>query len=355
MNAELSRNQRRKLNKRAKEIQAASRIMAAATQQANGQNGNQNAQKRRRSRRNRQRRKGRDSGSSGDLYLRTLLDPKGYPGVKIPDLVSFPSSTFQLTFTGTVGTSSGGDSVGIYAVPIVGHGGNASTNPIIAMSGTQPGNLDTVLYIGNWNNATTIAACYDFYRPVSAILEAEFIGPTTSDGGFWITSLTGSGVNIPTTIDDCLNLLPNSERESFATRKVAVIWRPQDSSDFHYVEPGSSIDNRTIFPGCNIIATGLPADASTKSYILYTFTVNFEGIPGAETLDLISPTPASMDLSGFQRALHSVSNVNPTLLGNTIGNIAGLLSGAASAYRSYNNVRSVGQSLMGSMRSLRLT
>jgi len=321
MNAELTKNQRRRRNQQVRKARTTVKVVEVKKTQT---------PRRRRNRRARAQRRG------GNPYLAALLDPKNNPGIKIPDVTSFPSSTFQTVINGIATTNinpaipSYGDSVGIYAVPCL-------TNPITLSYGPGPGSLSGLTSIP-WPNYSVLDNMYSGVRPVSAILEADFVGSTSADGGYWITSLTSRGVSIPYTVGGCLATLPNMETETLASRHVEVKWRPEDNRDMEYLPGGAS--TRPTYPGCNIIATAMSVGEVAVSWVKWTFTVNWEALPEAEVLDLVQPSPSPIDLGSFQTALNTISRVNPTSFSRALSNLNGLLSTARMGYNAISAVRS---------------
>lgn len=246
--------------------------------------------------RNSRRRGASRSSSAGDSYLRTLRDPEGYPGVKIPDIISFPSGTFQTTSDLVLATGVGGDSVALHLIPRIGT--SLAAYPITLFGGGSAGSLTTAAP-QNWVSRASIAGIYAAFRPVSASIEATFIGPSSADGGQLLGCLLPRGTTPPSTYSAAL-ALPNNY-SCPARDGIKVLWRPQDNADMEF----QGVEPTVPPPGIYIAASGLP---SSVNYIKCRVVVNFEAIVSADTLNIVSSQSSPIDLIGFGRALETVAN-----------------------------------------------
>lgn len=260
------------------------------------------------------------SNNAGSLYLKSLLDPDGYSGAKVPDIVSFPSSTFKMTLDTTISTGSGGDSVAVTLFPIVGNG--SSNYPIMTYNGTTAGSISSATNV-SWISRAAVAGVFNNIRPVSACVTAEFVGPTTADGGIIAGALLPGQTTYPTTFSGVL-ALPNC-LSAPVRNGMRVLWKPQDNSDLEYFYTTSFPNNS---PTIMIAANGLP---SAVSYIKIRCVVNFEGLASADTVDFLDSAPSPVDVGGLSRALSYVGTIpaSAVLFGNYAGPYAAPLLGAA--------------------------
>lgn len=233
-------------------------------------------------------------GRGTNMYLKTLQDPEGTPGVKVPDLAGFPSGTFQLSYDSTLTTGSGGDSVMIVVNPIIGDG--SANYPILSYNGTSTGSLSAGTF-HSWASQATCRTLFDSFRPVSGCVTAEFIGPTSSDGGILVGGLlpnpTGVGTVVPTTWAQAI-AQPNNLSVPLRNG-MRVTWRPQDNSDNEYIGPSGG-----NYAFMMIAATGLP---SATTYIKVRVCMNYEALAASDTSNFIDNTVGSASMQQLSSAI----------------------------------------------------
>jgi len=243
------------------------------------------------------------------------MDPEHGEGAKIPDLVAFPSGTFQLTKLGVISTTSTGDTVGIYFRPII---GDASIDyPILVCNGGSSGSLSTQTNT-DWPGRSAVGAIYGLFRPVSASVELFFIGNSTADGG---RICGGCMINPGNIAPSTYSTLENrNETDEWPQRNGMIVnWKPLDVSNHRYVDASGRTDNDSIeYPVIMVAATGLPV--STVS-IGYKVICNFEAIPSLSYADLVESTPSPFDQGMLRKAFEwaAESGNNIRALVNTVG------------------------------------
>jgi hypothetical protein len=297
-------------------------------------------------------RRGSPSINPANFYLHSLLDPERGAGAKVPDLVGFRTGTVQLTYDSTLTTAaSTGDTVAIAVLPLLGNG--SSIFPIQTAASATPGAIAAPTNI-NWTQQNALASQTDTIRPVSAILKAEFIGPSTADGGQITGMLLGRNTVVNFGTPGVLNIAggPNAittfgiAMSQYGSVTVplrdgmCVRWKPQDNQDLEFFDntryPSSPNGD---LPTMLIVATGLP---SGVTYIRVRVCVNFELVPNSDTMTLIDASPSPVIPQLIDEALNVLAEeqfsagpmTNYANLGLTgIGTLGGYASMAYNAYR----------------------
>lgn len=266
----------------------------------------------------------RESNPTEISYLTTLRSPEVTPGGKVPDLCTFPTGTYQLTYDAVIGPNATGNAYGFSLCP-------SMQVPIRTFSNDLPGGAMGQTSI-EWPSKTAILGVYDQYRPVSCEIYLEYIGSTFSDQGYVILSLIPRGNPVPTTVDTFL-ALPYTR--TYPLREGArVVWKPQDNTDFEF----KSVLNTQLnnFPTIAILAVGMAPAASQSISAKVRVVTNYEGIPKSDTSTLVNAAASPIDLGALQRAMNFGSDIynsfSPFL--NNVANkfapqVAQLMGGAA--------------------------
>lgn len=250
-----------------------------------------------------------------NLYLLSLADAVCYPGAKIPDLVSIPSSTFQTENYGVLTSNAVGD-LAFAAIPRLTEQTYTQTSATTTWTWPVTGTANP--------QQTTAYTLYESVRPVSMKLRLDYIGSTAADQGSIAANLqarpmlgVGAGnesANFPTTFATLLQA-ENSYVGS-ARNGMEIIWVPQDNADLVYCSPiagGFSIGdtsyndklNNASYPYVIMAASGLAF--STASF-RYTLTVNWEALAAVSTLAFIHSEPSPVNLGHLQDAFNWAQN-----------------------------------------------
>jgi hypothetical protein len=313
----LSRNQRRKQNQKmryaalANQGQGSSQITISGPAQV--ANSSQNQQKRKRNRKRRGANTMR-SGSAMNYYLASLQDPENYPGAKVPDLCTFPTGTFQLTrdFTLTTGSATS-DSVGIVLVPNIGEATNAYGPMWTAVNSAIGGNCTFTQT--NWTDKAAIQGAYQYVRPVSAMIIAEFVGNSATDGG----QIVGGLLERQTLSNGYNNLVisyntavTSAFSKALPVRNgLRVVWKPMDNHDLEFRPAIESAAADVDYPPALFIMTG---GMGVSTPLRVRCVVNFEGVPKSDTSTLVTVSPSPINLSqlteAFSWASQAYNNVS---------------------------------------------
>ena len=257
-------------------------------------------------------------------------------GVKIPDIIAFPTGTFQVAYDGVLATANGGDSVMVQMTPYIGD--DSSVYPIITANSTSPGSLATTAN-KSWGGVTSIIGLYTGFRPVSGMIEAEFIGPSSDDGGQMGGHLIPAQMSTTANSWDTFLAVPGTEIVPLRNG-MRVLWKPEDNSDFEFVTKVGSVNGAThAYPKIAIAVTGLPT-VGPKTYVRFHIVCNFEAIPGTDATNLVhvdaSPYDVGQLRSAFEWAAQTANNIYT--LYNTAGPYlqaaGGIVSSAGSLLRS---------------------
>jgi len=279
-----------------------SSMMVDTVGAANLRSQSQSRGRNRKARNNNRNMNGMEEATSAAYYAKSLMYPSQYPGAKVPDMISFPSGTFQLSAEGTLATgATAGDSVGITVTPYI---GTPVLYPINTYNSVSAGSIGTITGV-DWASKATIQAAFEQVRPVSAELLVEFIGPSTSDGGQITGALCARGNPISGTFASAL-----SKTNSLTIplkNGMRVTWRPNDLEDLSYFVPNIGGPQGTSLPFMQVVATGLPV---STSYLRYRVVVNYEGIPTNDTLNIVQVSASPSDPIALSKAFNFLGN-NP--------------------------------------------
>jgi hypothetical protein len=264
-----------------------------------------------------------------NLYLSSLVNPEKVVA-KIPDYNMWDSTTFQQVSDGVLTTAADGScSIAVYPTCI------SPTAP------TYAGILGTSAAAGAWGNWTTetaivpstsaaILAAFSQSRPVSGVLEIEFIGSTSTDQGQICGVPNFRGEAFPSTFANALR-----DQMSVAAplrNGLRMLWRPMDPNDICY-EPvnagevtgiaqpggvagpsalpytsGQGIAIGTDQPRVALAAFISGATAST-AVARFRWLVNYEAVPETSGLDLFLTTPSESNRGYIDAAFNTVSQL----------------------------------------------
>jgi len=250
-------------------------------------------------------------GSEQNEYLETLMDPENHPGVRVPDMVTFPSSTFQLTadFSMTPGVAAGvyGDGVVCILEPNLGYGaGNWA--PIRYGTNTVAGGV----YAFNnkyWLKEANIRALFDSYRPVSATMYAEYAGNSVTDSGTICMGIIPRDAGTDANLIGQFSLAQaQSYTKTIPLRNGAVVtWKPQDNKDLEYKDIQDTTQADHHFPSIFIATEGMSASAANNCNVRIRCIVNYEALPTTDTFSVLGTEKSVSHTAKLESAMNWAS------------------------------------------------
>ena len=318
--SKLSKSQKRK-NRLIKKAVETTRARSIVSTLANANTTKPAAPKRRR---NRRRSKGGLRLNPNPLsYDQALLDPERAEGAKIPDMIAYPTGTFQTVEYLAMGAGTGGNSCAFQFYPVIGDG--STVFPFAVLNGTSSGSL-SVRTTAGWTERSAITSLYSLYRPVSASVEVFWIGTELNRGGEICAACTWyQSVGTPPSTFAALLNLPDMIMTD-VEGGVKVLWKPLDNSHltFQPVNGPSGTAGAPIYPQIFVGVTGI---AQTGNVFNVTVTCNWEAIPDSSGANLVQTEPSPYDPSSLRKAwAWAQSNQNTVLKGLDYGlKVAGAL------------------------------
>lgn len=292
-------------------------------------------------------------------YFSTITDPFNMHGEKIPDFVNYPSSTFSLVYRTKLTTGSAGQAA--IAFGLAGEASNTSgglvpikwttavmgntlytlgmSNSSAAAGGLFPTATTTAFAANLWSSGTpTVPNAFQKIRLVSAGISVDYLGTAlAAKGTLTIVSLPRSYFRAkqrsvtPLTLADIQNapgvrIIPLN-RLSGGT----AVYHPLDLKSFDYVDMDTTIDNSSETTeavgegsfGGEMYAVIQEAEASAGVQV--TYVGNYEGIPRANTLNIVMATPSKSDPLELSSVMNKISQVPKSFEGTQFN--AGLTSG----------------------------
>ena len=253
----------------------------------------------------RRRNRGPKAGSIGTgsalSYDKALMFPEAAEGAKVPDMVAYPTGTFQLIDYRDLALGAGGDSVGFSFYPIIGDG--SAAYPFGTYNGISAGNLTTRTN-GSWAERSAITNLYSLFRPVSAVCTAFWMAAEGSTCGELAGGCTwASSVAAPfgTTYFGITNL-PDTEVTEMADG-IRVVWKPLDNSHltFQGVTGPAGTGGAPAYPQIVIGASGITSPTS-GNVLHITTIVNFEAIPDSSAGNLVQTEPSPYNPISLRKA-----------------------------------------------------
>jgi hypothetical protein len=257
--------------------------------------------------------------------MMSLLHPEKILA-KIPDVNCYDSATFQVVMDGVMGTASDGScALAVYPMPFTPTGtGTAMVTSGTATAGSGQGNWTTQAQQAPPGSATVLQA-FSMVRPVSGVLEIEYIGSTNVDQGqICLTPVFRSefaALNFGTAVQNQMSVAGPLRNG------IRALWKPMDVIDLQY-EPSqagtvsslycgntfttapvasgsSSSSNGTDQPKAFLAAYITGATASTN-VARYRWIVNYEGVPEKSGIDLFSSGPSENNTGYIDQAMNAI-------------------------------------------------
>lgn len=310
-----------------------------------------------------------------DPYYRTLLDPFNVRGVRIPDMTVTPSAPFSLTkrfsvaaqSNGCVGacigitgdmssavwlgsmvpqrvitvTTSGVKTGGAAPGTVTNSPANGSVGHIVGINNESKASIFsnfssfTEIVFQNWNYDGTQGTCpvrsyFTNVRVVSAGLNCQFLGNyTNSNGRIVAASVARQTVrdqNDLTVSTDQLATLPGSKIIPINQMGGATVYyRPTDARSLSYasLDPALDITGMSLYNINNWFANRAEAlggemylvcdGLSTGVEIQFTLTINYEGTPRTNELNLVAASPSPCDVVALGKVMSRVQQM-PTVV-----------------------------------------
>lgn len=281
-------------------------------------------------------------------YLQTLLDPFNVSGVRIPDLNTHPSSSFQVIDRKQLLISAqgcAGIAYGFYALSSsTAQGGSltpvtylgplgTATNSVGMVSGTASNSTDifqlaSPTYLTGWtSNTDVIPAMYQKARLVSCGVVFQYLGAPLNAKGRAILvfaprnqlrQIAAGGLT-----SDQLLKVPGSKVIPINTLSGGmVLYQPQDSASLEYADLESTTGSvpsvavwdedanlRAAAGGELVIAFD---GCTTADLVQITAVFNYEGIPKYNTLNIVSAVPSPNDPIALGHAMNRVQQLPTT-------------------------------------------
>jgi len=250
--------------------------------------------------RGRRRNRQRGGGWRNNVYLRTLLEPAKFPGVKVPDADAFPSAAFFATVDTTLTT----DATGRVAYAVV-----PEVNDALLRGVWNTGTARFDWTVQDLAQVTTLQGLYGRARPVSAQVQIQFIGTTQNDSGMISAYLVPRSINIANSWSTAIAQFTS---QTLPLRDgISMTWRPTDNADLEY-------DNTTISgwqtgpdynPHRSGMAIFIEGAAVSTTVAMVRVHINFEGIATTDTLGMITPSNSPSDVGMYEQALGLINSI----------------------------------------------
>jgi hypothetical protein len=235
-------------------------------------------------------------GKASNPYLQTLLDPVRVTGVKVPDVSSFPTSTFQTYFLAETTIGAGGYQ-SYFFQPVA--------QDFAAASNTSGG------AVGNWStigDASAIAAAIHSLRPVSGLLRVTTTASSTNNQGEVI------GVVLPT--NQTLTVLTTATQfgNRFGAFRTPLkdgmeyLWMPLDPKSRSFVGSSATATDGIIsdtFPAVAACVTG----AAATTVVRFEMWFNWEAVPEDAVWNLLNATAPYISGRDMEEATGFLTNL----------------------------------------------
>lgn len=256
-------------------------------------------------------------------YALALLDPEKSKSCVIPDLGSYPTSTYTLRESVTINTSAGGS--GGIVIRLLATGAYALEN--ITTTADAAYTYDANV---NLSGQTIATATYRASRIVGASMRWEFLGNDSNNQGIGVIS-SYANTNIDASIPGTLPIQRNARNTLILPAKDGgmAIYKPADSSNFNFEAlPTSTYQYGALalhFSGCAaslpiaiahitvhyeavaLVSVGEFDDGSGATYVNgQEFSNTIAGIQGASP---VTPGPTYTDGSYSKAAQQTAARI----------------------------------------------
>lgn len=287
-------------------------------------------------------------------YFRTLADPFNVHGEKIPDSISYPSSTFTIVNRRVL--TLGSDGNGAVAYGIIGNTGNCcgSLVPVIwlndsVFTGAKTFGLGMITtgagatsltnlfstsaglvnntFLPQWTDSTNaqgVPSLFKKTRLVSAGVAIEYLGTMLNAKGR-MTIVSCPRNTFRTQVSSAGGVITLAQLQQQVDVKIipinklkagTVTYHPIDLESFDYTDMDQKVDNTSQLLGMEqhlggefyIVIDG--AEASATCQITEVF--NYEGIARLGTLQVMSASPSRSDPIELSMAMNAIQDVPKT-------------------------------------------
>jgi hypothetical protein len=239
-------------------------------------------------------------GKIGNPYSQTLLNPTQVTGVKVPDVTSFPTSTFQAydRIDLTIGANT---SIAVAFQPVLQDFFATCTN------------LNGATAFGNWApqaQAAAVNSLYHSYRPVSACFRMWTNANATQNSGELAAAYLAKDQTLAVGTMGTFDLIAKRFGAFRAPLRdgVEILWMPQDPTSRMYLLSGTGTSDQAIgsnWPGLVIGISG----STTGSVVSFEAYVNYEAIPELSTINLVNASAPYVSNKDLEEATGMIGSM----------------------------------------------
>lgn len=227
----------------------------------------------------------------GNPYLRSLMDPCDVTGVKVPDVTSFPTATFQV-YDRTTATLTSGQAFGF------------CWQPLLNSWATTTGNLGVAAWAAwaQYTGYTTLNNVFHMVRPVSACVRITNMSATSNNAGEVAYSLLAPSENFQTAItsfDSCARRF-NSYRSPLK-EATEFLWMPLDPATRMFTTPATTSSTGVVGANSPAICAVISGGATGQS-VVFEWYVNFEAVPELSTYNFVNASAPYISNSDLEEA-----------------------------------------------------
>lgn len=229
-------------------------------------------------------------------YLHTLQDPVRVTGVKVPDVTSFPTSTFQTYFLAEITIGAGGFQ-GMTFQPI--------PQDFAASLNTSGGSWNS--WTGQGDYASINAAIHSL-RPVSGLVRVTTTASSTNNQGEVIGLLCPPEQDL--SVINTMSLGSNrfSAYRTPLKNGMEYLWMPLDPKSRQFTLSGDAASDgviNSLYPGIVALVGG----AAAGTIVRFETFFNWEAVPEDATWNLLNATAPYVSTKDLENATASMSTL----------------------------------------------
>jgi hypothetical protein len=235
---------------------------------------------------------------SRNPYLATLIDPVHVTGVKVPDVTSFPTATFQLYQRNDITISATGNHGMAYSMGLVDFRSSNST-------------MDGAAAWGAWSAAdmnTAAQPIFHSYRPVSGLVRVYTTASSMTNQGELIACILPPG-ELLSTVNSATKMANKwgAFRDRLKTG-LEILWMPVDPHSRTYNSIGQAIIDGSTDSWWPALAVAIEG-AEVGSVVVFEVFINYEAIPEQATFNLVQATAPYISSSDSEEATGIISKM----------------------------------------------